>query len=1183
MDMLEPGVRRMHEGLLLEQNEGWLDRHGQILEEVEKSLEILVSTKEEFPEESIEVLKDVDQRIQKLIGLLSAMQTDISSSLLNSYRLFINPYPLTKFGIQESNRQIHQIYTDKYGKVLVYEPYKKKEEGSTFGTIFVKKDSSKQWIGKIGESRSLIQKHETTLEEINIDAIFEKLATDFYWEFGRGFFKLPKTRLSEQPLVNQFGPDKPRWPLLDCMYTFIEKNKDKTCLRVMSKFIEKYHNFKDARTCDRDGEISFIEFIKKWHCPPENLLTPEKIIVPLAGFMEMIAVGRVLADTDLLGGSLDNAGFVWEVGDSGTIIGAHTVKIDPGRAFNFSCKEEDTTPSTLNWVWNTKKNLNGPQLTDLKNIQTAQNNKSLVLYWDKLTPKQQDLFLCTLFNSSRYTQAPDILDYLFYREGGFCQNGQDLLPKKIAQKFQIDMLKWFHLQMEIYHDDLRKFHQKYPQQALRAHYIDTCGMLAVPMKEESFPIRNLFTEIVVIDGKKKKMDELGTESKYALDPYLDEKDSIKETVNRLELLSQAIPIETLFENNRRVLLVGRAGIGKTTLCQKIAHDWASGKLWNDTFDVVYWFSLRDLNEIKCDDDPYIFFSKQAIPHVFEKLPTVEFLANQISRQTKKVLLILDGYDEASDPLAKAVEKLLQETHFHILLAFRPGKVNALEVDGIVENIGFSDAQIQTYIDKFSKRRDENLSQQQKGKGLFTLIKENPNLYSIAHVPLQLQMIVSLYDESGNVPQASSLTKLYQYMISQLYDWQFRNKQQENKNHQLLCLGEIAHIGLECGKLIISPEINQLSFKDSMDSLLETGLLKKIKGEKVGYYFIHLTFQEYLAAFYISQKTSGERKTFIKDKRHISRYQLVLAFLAGLIPPEKIQKFFLSLCSEDVLLPRPYLLELSLRCLNECERFEKDSQPIVEKFISQDLKVLDESLSNGYSPIFLAISQGQNHALKWLGTHYDFLLQRKDKEGNTVCMFCVKKGNLELLSWLHQKNSSLILEQREDGKTALHEAAYGECDDVIDFLLQNGGSTLTSKYRTNGLTALHYAAAKGYEYALKRLLEVDGQLISKYKWDGWTPFHEAAAEGHKNALEILLEADSRIITQFTDDNWTPLHAAAARGHIEIGRWLYNKANILLNIVDQAGNTPLMIAEREDQKAFAEWIESVGGQRRTCSIM
>jgi hypothetical protein len=52
-------------------------------------------------------------------------------------------------------------------------------------------------------------------------------------------------------------------------------------------------------------------------------------------------------------------------------------------------------------------------------------------------------------------------------------------------------------------------------------------------------------------------------------------------------------------NPRRILIRGRAGVGKTTLCKKIVHDFTHGKIWKDLFSRVLWVPLRRLKGWSC--------------------------------------------------------------------------------------------------------------------------------------------------------------------------------------------------------------------------------------------------------------------------------------------------------------------------------------------------------------------------------------------------------------------------------------------------------------------------------------------------------------------------------------------------------------------------------------------------------
>ena len=45
----------------------------------------------------------------------------------------------------------------------------------------------------------------------------------------------------------------------------------------------------------------------------------------------------------------------------------------------------------------------------------------------------------------------------------------------------------------------------------------------------------------------------------------------------------------------KVLVVGKAGVGKTTLMHYISYKWAINQLWNYEFDYVFRVRLKDLN------------------------------------------------------------------------------------------------------------------------------------------------------------------------------------------------------------------------------------------------------------------------------------------------------------------------------------------------------------------------------------------------------------------------------------------------------------------------------------------------------------------------------------------------------------------------------------------------------------
>jgi hypothetical protein len=68
-------------------------------------------------------------------------------------------------------------------------------------------------------------------------------------------------------------------------------------LRVMSKWVEGYSDFKHIEVDDNGERISFMEYIKRYGRPSEQVYIPETDqLVPLYGFMAVLAAASSLSD-----------------------------------------------------------------------------------------------------------------------------------------------------------------------------------------------------------------------------------------------------------------------------------------------------------------------------------------------------------------------------------------------------------------------------------------------------------------------------------------------------------------------------------------------------------------------------------------------------------------------------------------------------------------------------------------------------------------------------------------------------------------------------------------------------------------------------------------------------------------------------------------------------------------------
>ena len=108
------------------------------------------------------------------------------------------------------------------------------------------------------------------------------------------------------------------------------------------------------------------------------------------------------------------------------------------------------------------------------------------------------------------------------------------------------------------------------------------------------------------------------------------------------------------ENTNSILVVGKAGIGKSLFCQKVIRDWANNKLFQARGDTeipnlkfVYLLSFRQLNllENKCVTLREVLNWSSVLD---DKCNIDDSTFEYIVKHPEEVMIILDGYDEYSE-------------------------------------------------------------------------------------------------------------------------------------------------------------------------------------------------------------------------------------------------------------------------------------------------------------------------------------------------------------------------------------------------------------------------------------------------------------------------------------------------------------------------------------------------------
>jgi len=131
--------------------------------------------------------------------------------------------------------------------------------------------------------------------------------------------------------------------------------------------------------------------------------------------------------------------------------------------------------------------------------------------------------------------------------------------------------------------------------------------------------------------------------------------------------------------------------------------------------------------------------------------------------------------------------------------------------------------------------------------------------------------------------------------------------------------------------------------------------------------------------------------------------------------------------------------------------------------------------------------------------------------------------------------------------------------------------LVGRLDEDGWTALHIAAAKGYDNLAKLLVEHDANANSRTP-DGRRPLHCAINAGHDRVVQLLLDygADPTAVDAVGD---TPLHTAVSRGNLEIVKLLL-AAKAGPGALNQQHVTPLHNAARSQGVDIARLLLEQG---------
>ncbi|XP_052400027.1 NLR family CARD domain-containing protein 3-like [Carassius gibelio] len=325
------------------------------------------------------------------------------------------------------------------------------------------------------------------------------------------------------------------------------------------------------------------------------------------------------------------------------------------------------------------------------------------------------------------------------------------------------------------------------------------------------------------------------------------------------------------EKIKTVLTKGIAGIGKTVSVQKFILDWAEREA-NQDVDFMFVLSFRVLNLIQ--DRQYSLHRLLLDFH-----PELQDLDSKIYEECK-VVFILDGLDESRMSLFSDDENVCDVNESSsvgvlmsnlirgnllpsalIWITSRPAASNQIPskyIKRVTEIQGFNDPQKEEY---FRKR----ISDKHQASRIITHIRRARSLHIMCHIPvfcwISSTVIEKLLKEDLRAEIPQTLTEMYIHflliqikMMNQKYKERDPEKLLKSKREVIVKLAEVAFKQLMKGNVMFYEEDLRESNLDITDAYC--GICSEIfKEESVihqrkVYCFIHLSVQEFLAAFYV---------------------------------------------------------------------------------------------------------------------------------------------------------------------------------------------------------------------------------------------------------------------------------------------------------------------------------------------